>query len=387
MVADAQGRVIMVNAAAERIFETHRAGLLGRSLGQVCQGLFRAFADSAPAFGSLFAAFRAATQGRPFPEAESLQATFTWGEKTIRCSLAPVYLPEDEPSAKHQRGQPDRRAPSGVVAVFRDITREAAAERAKSRFLATVSHELRTPMTSVKGYLDLLLKGMAGEINATQKRFLGTIKINAERMINVINNMIYISELERAPLQLNVKPTDVAEQIQEAVAAIQEQLEVRDLALSLVVPEDLPPARADPIHLRQVLDNLLSNACKFTCPGGQIKVEARLYEDNGREALLVAVADTGVGIAPAEQEKIFEPFYRAESPLEVEATGVGVGLTIARSLVQAHGGRIWVESQPGQGSVFYFTLPLSRKEAQDREAPFYPQGEIQSQGLNSQGPV
>lgn len=359
VVADAQGRVIMVNAAAEHIFETPRAELLGRSLSQVWQGWFQPFAEAAPAPGGFFAAFRATAQGRPFPEAESLQATFTWGEKTIRCSLAPVYLPED-----HRVAQPDRRALLGVVAVFRDITREAAAERAKSRFLATVSHELRTPMTSVKGYLDLLIKGMAGEINATQKRFLSTIKINADRMVNVINNMIYISELESAPLQLNVKPTDVAEQIKEAVAAIQEQLEVRDLALSLEVPEDLPPVQADPIRLRQVLDNLLSNACKFTYPGGQIKVEVRRYEDDGVEALRVAVADTGVGIAPAEQEKVFEPFYRAESPLEVEASGVGVGLTIARSLVQAHGGRMWLESEPGRGSVFYFTLPLAEREGQ-----------------------
>ncbi len=362
MVADAQGRVIMVNAAAERIFETPRAELLGRNLSQVCQGWFQPFADF-PAPEGFFAAFRATAQGRPFPEANSLQTTFTWGEKTIRCSLAPVYLPEGRPSGPPRVAQPDKPAPLGVVAVFRDITREAAAERAKSRFIATVSHELRTPMTSVKGYLDLLIKGMAGEINATQKRFLSTIKINADRMVNVINNMIYISELEGAPLQLNVQPTDVAEQLKEAVAAIQEQLEVRDLSLSLEVSGDLPPARADPIRLRQVLDNLLSNACKFTYPGGQIRVEARLCEDEGMEALRVAVADTGVGIAPAEQEKIFEPFYRAESPLEVEATGVGVGLTIARSLVQAHGGRMWVESEPGQGSVFYFTLPLAETVA------------------------
>jgi PAS domain S-box-containing protein len=344
MVADGRGRVIMANVAAERIFETSRAELIGRGISQFYKGLFQ---EEGPLPGVT-----------PSSRAGFLQSTFELGEKTIRGSLAPVYLPEGELL--------------GMVAVFRDITKEAEAERAKSRFIGTVSHELRTPMTSVKGYLDLLIGGMAGEVNAAQKRFLSTIKINADRMINIINNMIYISDLDRVHLRLIMKPTDVVEQINEAVDAIREQLEARDLALSLEVADDLPPARADPARLRQVLDNLLSNACKFTYPGGQIKIGAQLYEGDRVEAdswgfLLVSIADTGVGIVPEERQNIFEPFYRAENPLEVEAAGVGVGLTIARSLVQAHGGRMWVESEPGQGSVFYFTLPLSEQRGHIEE--------------------
>ena len=350
VVADARGRVIMANAAAERIFETPRTELIGRGISKVYKGLFR---ERGPLPGAT-----------PLSKAGFLQSTFKLGEKTIRGSLAPVYLPEGELL--------------GMVAVFRDITKEAEAERAKNRFIGTVSHELRTPMTSVKGYLDLLIGGMAGEMNAAQKRFLSTIKINADRMINIINNVIYISDLDRAPLRLDMKPTDVVEQINEAVDAIREQLEARDLALSLEVADDLPPARADPTRLRQVLDNLLSNACKFTYPGGQIKIGAQFYEGDGVEAdssgfLLVSIADTGVGIVPEERENIFEPFYRAENPLEVEAAGVGVGLTIARSLVQAHGGRMWVESEPGQGSVFYFTLPLLEQRGQIKDGHLYPQ--------------
>jgi signal transduction histidine kinase len=365
VVADAQGRVIMANAAAERIFETPRAELIGRGISQVYKGVFQ---EEGP--------FDYA-QDRPLPGvippsgAGFLQSTFGLGEKTIRASLAPVYLPEGDPSTGSGRDL------LGTVAVFRDITKEAASERAKSRFIATVSHELRTPMTSVKGYLDLLIGGMAGEINDGQKRFLSTIKINADRMINIINNMIYISDLDGDFVRLNMRPTDVAEQIHDAVAAIREQLEVRDLSLSLEVADDLLPVRADPTRLRQVLDNLLSNACKFTYPGGQIKVGVQLYESNGAGGdapgfLLVSVTDTGVGIAPDEQEKIFEPFYCAENPLEVEAGGVGVGLTIARSLVQAHGGRMWIESEPGQGSIVYFTLPLSEQESQIKDGHLYP---------------
>jgi PAS domain S-box-containing protein len=333
VVADARGWVIMANAAAERVLEIPRAELVGRGISQVYKGLFQ----------------KGPLMGMKSPSKTGfLQSTFELGEKTIRGSLAPVYPPGGELL--------------GVVAVFRDITKEAAAERAKSRFITTVSHELRTPMTSVKGYVDLLIGGMAGEISATQRRFLSTIKINADRMINVINNMIYVSDLDGAPFQLDVKPTDIAVQINEAVAAIRERMEVRDLTLSLDVADDLPLARADPTRLRQVLDNLLSNACQFTYPGGQIKIRAQVYEADSSGFLLVSIADTGVGIAPEEQERIFEPFHRAENPLEVEASGVGVGLTIARSLVQAHGGRMWVKSKPGQGSIFYFTLPLSEQE-------------------------
>jgi PAS domain S-box-containing protein len=333
VVADARGWVIMANAAAERVLEIPRAELVGRGISQVYKGLFQ----------------KGPLMGMKSPSKTGfLQSTFELGEKTIRGSLAPVYPPGGELL--------------GVVAVFRDITKEAAAERAKSRFITTVSHELRTPMTSVKGYVDLLIGGMAGEISATQRRFLSTIKINADRMINVINNMIYVSDLDGAPFQLDVKPTDIAVQINEAVAAIRERMEVRDLTLSLDVADDLPLVRADPTRLRQVLDNLLSNACQFTYPGGQIKIRAQVYEADSSGFLLVSIADTGVGIAPEEQERIFEPFYRAENPLEVEASGVGVGLTIARSLVQAHGGRMWVKSKPGRGSIFYFTLPLSEQE-------------------------
>jgi PAS domain S-box-containing protein len=333
VVADAQGGVIMANAAAERVLEVPRAELVGRGISQVYKGLFQ----------------KGPLMGMKSPSKTGfVQSTFELGEKTIRGSLAPVYPPGGELL--------------GVVAVFRDITKEAAAERAKSRFITTVSHELRTPMTSVKGYVDLLIGGMAGEISATQRRFLSTIKINADRMINVINNMIYVSDLDGAPFQLDVKPTDIAEQINEAVAAIREQMEVRDLTLSLDVADDLPLARADPTRLRQVLDNLLSNACQFTYPGGQIKISAQVYDADSSSLLLVSIADTGVGIAPEEQERIFAPFYRAENPLEVEASGVGVGLTIAKSLVQAHGGRMWVKSKPGRGSIFYFTLPLSGQE-------------------------
>jgi len=355
VVADVRGRMIMANAAAERIFETSQTELIGRGIGKVYKGLFE---EKGPLPGAT-----------PPSKAGFLQSTFELGEKTIRGSLAPVYLPEGELL--------------GTVAVFRDITKEAEAERAKSRFIATVSHELRTPMTSVKGYLDLLIGGVAGELNATHKRFLTTIKINADRMINIINNMIYISDLDRAPFQLSVKPTDVVEQINEAVAAIREQLEARDLALSLELADDLPLVRADPTRLRQVLDNLLSNACKFTYPGGQIRIGVQFHDDDGVEAgssgfLLISIADTGVGIAPEEREKIFEPFYRAENPLEVEAAGVGVGLTISRSLVQAHGGQMWVESEPGQGSVFYFTLPLSEQRGQIKDSYLYPEKEESS---------
>ena len=381
VVADAQGQVIMANAAAERIFETPRAELVRRSINQVYRGFFQ---EEGP-FEGVYPERSRGTQDRSLPGvilpfgAGFLQSTFELGEKTVRASLAPVYLPEQAPSTGSPRlrsGQAGRDL-LGTVAVFRDITKEAASERAKSRFIATVSHELRTPMTSVKGYLDLLIGGMAGEINDVQRRFLSTIKINADRMINIINNMIYISDLDGAPLQLNVRPTDVAEQIHDAVAAIQEQLEVRDLSLSLEVADDLPLVRADPTRLRQVLDNLLSNACKFTYPRGRIKVGVQLHEGNGAEGdasgfLLVSIADTGIGIAPDEQDKIFEPFYCAENPLEVEAGGVGVGLTIARSLVQAHGGRMWIESEPGQGSIVHFTLPLSEQESQIKDGHLYP---------------
>lgn len=256
----------------------------------------------------------------------------------------------------------------GVVAVFQDVTKELQAERAKSDFVATVSHELRTPLTSIQGYADLLLQETVGELNDTQRRFLDKTRYNTRRMVEMVNDLIDVSEIGPLGVQIQPEPINISELIAQATVAVQEQIEERKLTIDFDLQEGLPEIMGDPKRLGQVVVNLLDNACKYTPAEGRVQVRTRWRQDAqadlGTDAyLLLEVADSGVGIPEEEQARIFERFYRAENPLSLEAGGAGLGLTLAKAIVQAHGGRIWVESEPEQGSTFYVALPAIQTDA------------------------
>lgn len=325
VVAGDDGSVVMVNAAAERILASSREQLLGQTIKKLYAEL-------------LLAAGRKTGK----------QAVFEWEEKIVMGSLAPVRMPEGPLL--------------GYVAVFRDVTQERQAEQSKSRFVATISHELRTPMTSIKGYVELLAAGAAGQVTAEQRRYLDIVNDNTERMVSLVNNLIAVSEMEKGTIQVEPKRVDMKGVIQEAVQAVRSEAAERQLNLSVDVPADLKPAQGDPTRLRQIMDNLLDNALRFTPPAGRITVwatEAHL-EDNGdapQSFLVVSVRDTGVGIPAEEHGHIFEKFHRVPNPMSMEAGGSGIGLAIVKSLVEAHGGRIWVDSQIGEGSTFSFVIP------------------------------
>jgi PAS domain S-box-containing protein len=332
VVSNAQGKVILVNAAAERILELPRRELLGRPIGTV----YGRFASNEP-IEKLATALSIGHEPLPtFVEREG---------HVVRGMLSPVRTPEGEWL--------------GLVAVFRDVTKEAEAERAKNEFISTVSRELRTPLTAIKGYAELLV---GADMNSEQQHFLEVIQANADRMAEVIDNVTFIAGVERDTVQLKIQEVDVAELVEEALAEVGPLAAARQLALKTELAADLPYLEADRPRLRLVLDNLLSNACRFTRPGGQITVRAWAQQDvSGRSNsryMIIAVADTGVGIPTEEQGRIFERFYRADSPLQMEAGGMGVGLSVVKELVEAHGGRVWVESIIGQGSIFHIALPL-----------------------------
>jgi PAS domain S-box-containing protein len=338
VVSDAQGKVILANAAAERILELPRRQILGRPIGTI----YGAFVSSEPVEELAIALSR---RGEPLP------TFFEQDGLIVRGILSPVRTLDGDWL--------------GMVAVFRDATKEVEADRAKSEFIAAISHELRTPLTAIKGYTELLIMSVAGDVTPDQRRFLDIIRVNADRMVELVNNVIHIAGLERDAVQLNLRQVDVREIIKEALEAIRPLATARQLTLRVELQRELPLLEADSPRLRQILDNLLSNACHFTYPGGRITVRAWAQRDVTQPGpqvyIIIAVADTGVGIPPEEQERIFERFYRADNPLQMEAGGMGVGLAVVKSLVEAHGGRVWVESHVGQGSVFHIALPVERE--------------------------
>jgi signal transduction histidine kinase len=228
------------------------------------------------------------------------------------------------------------------------------ANRAKSEFVSIVSHELRTPMTSVRGYADMLEKGMAGTLSAQQAEFVRTINRNAERMQVLVSDLQDVSRIETGQLQLKIESATLAEALDSALQATQSQIEARSQQLTLEVPEDLPPVHADRARLTQVLTNLLSNAYKYTREGGQICVRAWLEDGY----VHCAVADTGVGMTPEDQARLFTKFFRSEDPAVREVSGTGLGLCIVKSLVEMQGGQIRVESELGKGTTVRFTVPV-----------------------------
>jgi signal transduction histidine kinase len=229
------------------------------------------------------------------------------------------------------------------------------ANRAKSEFVSFVAHELRTPMTSIRGYADMLTRGMVGELTNQQIQFIDTIHSNVERMQILVSDLQDVSRIETAQMSLEIGPTSLADALDSALQATRGQIEARLQELTIKVPDDLPVVNGDPARLTQILINLLSNANKYTPESGKINVRAWTNAD----FVHCAVSDTGVGMSPEDLERLFTKFFRSEDPAVREMPGTGLGMCIVKSLIELQGGEIEVESQVGKGTTFTFTVPLA----------------------------
>ena len=250
--------------------------------------------------------------------------------------------------------------------LFREIEQQsrelAAASRHKSEFLANMSHELRTPLNAVLGYAELIQDGIYGEVSTKMQGVLERIQQNGRHLLGLINDVLDLSKIEAGQLTLAPVDYSLRELVLDVVSSTEALAAEKKLVLEVDVPSDLPRGRGDERRLTQVLLNLVSNAIKFT-EAGSVTIRAKV-EDGSFQ---VAVTDTGVGIAPEHRERIFEEFQQVDTSSTRRKGGTGLGLAIARRIVELHGGRIWVESTPGQGSTFAFTLPL-RVGAQEKAA-------------------
>ncbi|HEY72939.1 MAG TPA: GAF domain-containing protein [Thermoflexia bacterium] len=237
------------------------------------------------------------------------------------------------------------------------------ANDAKTEFVSFVSHELKQPMTSMKGYIDLLDKGMAGELNDAQHNFLATVRSNVNRMNTLVSGLLDISRIESGRIKINLVDVSIEQIVEESLRTIRGQIEAKQQTLAVNVSADLPLVRGDRDRLVQVLTNLASNAHKYTPTGGQITVLAQEWPEAGEgqgEFVLCSVTDTGIGMSLEDQGKLFTKYFRSEDPAVRSESGTGLGLAITRSLVELQGGEIWVESKVGEGSTFAFTIPVAR---------------------------
>jgi signal transduction histidine kinase len=248
---------------------------------------------------------------------------------------------------------------AGRLYLFRDVTREREAVRLKDQFVSTVSHELRTPLTAIQGFIELILDGDAGPINDEVREYLGVVRDNTERLITLVNDLLDVSRLEAGSLQMPFEPVSLTGILEEVARTLRPGIEAKHQSLTLIIDPALPPVRGNPERLTQVVTNLLSNASKYTPPEGAIAVAAACTG----AYVQVTVRDTGIGIAASDMPKLFTRFFRADHPVVRQVGGTGLGLFIARSIVDLHGGRLFAESQPGVGSTFGFTIPVDQAPA------------------------
>jgi signal transduction histidine kinase len=228
-----------------------------------------------------------------------------------------------------------------------------AASRHKSEFLANMSHELRTPLNAVIGFSEVLLQRMFGALNDKQDEYLKDIYASGQHLLSLINDILDLSKIEAGRMELELTEFALPQMIQNALTLVRERALRRGIALHHLIDNRVADIRADERKVKQVLLNLLSNALKFTPEGGEIDVTARLHDDVAE----VSVADTGIGIAPTDQDTVFEEF-RQVGTADKKAEGTGLGLTLSRKFIELHGGKIWVQSEVGRGSTFTFTLPV-----------------------------
>jgi signal transduction histidine kinase len=248
-------------------------------------------------------------------------------------------------------------ATQGVIAIQNVMTARALeiASAHKSEFLASMSHELRTPLNAVIGFSDVLLERMFGELNERQEEYVRDIRDSGQHLLELINEILDLSKVEAGRMELEPSLLSLPALLEQGLALVRERALRQRLTVALEISDGVGDVWADEVKLKQVVVNLLTNAVKFTPVGGAVDVDARV---TGEEAI-VSVRDTGVGIAPADQERIFEAFQRGDRRASVE--GTGLGLTLSKRFVELHGGRMWVESALGSGSTFGFAIPVGAR--------------------------
>jgi GAF domain-containing protein len=340
LVTGSNNRITFINPSAENILNLEAGYVIGQSL-EAFGGLFgksagtwmqtiRDWSDSPGGY----------EQGDTYAEQIDLE-----NGRIILVHLAPVILMNDF---------------LGTVSIFRDITHEVEVDRLKSEFVATVSHELRTPMTSIRGYVDVLLMGAAGALNENQTHFLNIVKNNTERLNILVNDLLDVSRIESGRATLSPQAIDLREVAEDVIGDVlrRSQEENKPMAMSLDAPKRLPRVYGDMERVRQILSNLVDNAYHYTPENGTIIV--RIHTQNSGHEVQVDVKDNGVGISHEDRERIFERFYRGENPMVLSTPGTGLGLSIVKQIVDMHKGRIWMKSTgvPGEGSTFSFTLPV-----------------------------
>lgn len=289
-------------------------------------------------------------------ERQRVETEITMGTvrlRTFAVTAAPVHTAAAARDANGSVNPEEAGESIGAVLVLHDISELRRLERVRRDFVANVSHEFKTPLTAIRGFSETLLGGALDDTEH-RRRFVEIINEHAERLTRLTDDLLKLSKIEAGQLDIEMRKVNAAELIASCVETARFNSEKKQQTIEVKCRAGLPSVQGDSGRLRDVLQNLLDNAVQYTAPGGHIVVSA----DAGDGEITFTVADNGIGIPQADHERIFERFYRVDEGRSRDVGGTGLGLSIAKHIVEAHGGRIWVESAVGQGSRFYFTAAI-----------------------------
>ncbi len=372
---DANGRILLANTEAERLFQRERGELDGLPVEALLPERFRgghhAHRDHYGAhpvrrpMGAGLDLYAVRKDGTEFAVDINLSPLQDGTEKGhVMCVLRDVSQRRGAEERIRVLNQRLERRSSELATANQELSmRNQEVERAnrlKSEFLASMSHELRTPLNTILGFSELLSEQTSGVLNEKQKRFLTHIQRDASHLLELINDVLDLSKIEAGRLELHLEKFPMAVAAAEVLTSVRPLTATKGISLDSDLDTQLT-LEADRLRFKEILFNLLSNAIKFTPSGGRVWIQSSVVEGS----VCIVVGDTGIGISPEDQEPIFESFRQVSATTKGVREGTGLGLAITKRLVEHHGGRIWVESEPGKGSRFFFTLRLSEPE----EAP------------------
>ncbi len=342
---DTHYQVIDFNPSAVEKLGWPRETTLGKSCGDILRcknlnGLVLCGTSSCPLT-------RVLQQKKPIPNEELI------------CGTLPDHI------AEYAVGVTPIEMEKGTVVVFsaRDVKLSKANSSARSNFVSMVSHELRTPLNSVHGFIDLLIQGHMGELNPEQKTYLGYAQEGVQQLMRIVEDILFLTRSDSGQFEMRMEKVNLLPLAKQALRGLKPQAEKASIVLNCDIFSPSPMLHADPQRIMQVLNNLLTNAIKFTPPGGLVTLRARPYDER---FVLISVHDTGYGIAPEDRAHIFERFYQANHHLQSKLGGSGLGLSIAKLIVEQHGSHINFESAVNEGTTFYFTIPLYQESPPQR---------------------
>jgi PAS domain S-box-containing protein len=367
--ADAEGRIVLLNPVTEKLFGYSRRELIGQPVEMLIPDEQRGkhvgnraqYRDhpASRAMGTGLALYGKRKDGTQFPVEISLSPVKSEDGFRVTAIIRDV---SDRKVIEDQLRVIQQKFAAELSATNQELERRnreiERADRLKSEFLASMSHELRTPLHTIIGFSEILAEELEGPVNEKQRRFINHIHHDSLHLLELINDILDLSKIESGRVELRPETFALDASVEEVRTSILPQADAKSIAISAGIPAGIS-LRADRTRVKQILLNLLSNAVKFTPAGGKISVNAALR--NGFAE--ISVTDTGIGIPAAEHQAVFDKFYQVGATTKGVREGTGLGLAISKRLVEEHGGKIWVESQPGKGSRFLFTVPLAGQVA------------------------